>query len=189
MRTGRRELIRDLNRTLVLNLVREREGLSRASLARISGLSPSTVTSVTSSLLDDGYLLEDEQPEQPPAGLGRSAIGRPATMLRVDPAAGHAIGIKVTTDTLTAAITDLAAAPLGTATVPRGHESSATDVGDLFESAVKRRFGVKDASHVIPGHGGIMDRLDGFLVAAVVAAMIGIARGGLAAPARGLLVW
>jgi phosphatidate cytidylyltransferase len=61
--------------------------------------------------------------------------------------------------------------------------------GDLFESWVKRRFGAKDASHIIPGHGGIMDRLDGFLAAAALAALIGIARGGFAAPARGLLVW
>jgi len=67
--------------------------------------------------------------------------------------------------------------------------SAASQAGDLFESAFKRRFGVKDAGHVIPGHGGIMDRLDGFLVAAAVAALIGIVRGGLDAPARGLLVW
>jgi phosphatidate cytidylyltransferase len=67
--------------------------------------------------------------------------------------------------------------------------SAASQGGDLFESAFKRRFGVKDAGHVIPGHGGIMDRLDGFLAAAVVAAVIGVARGGLEAPARGLLVW
>jgi len=61
--------------------------------------------------------------------------------------------------------------------------------GDLFESAVKRRFGAKDASHIIPGHGGVMDRLDGFLVAALVALLIGSLHQGMAAPARGLLVW
>ena len=61
--------------------------------------------------------------------------------------------------------------------------------GDLFESAVKRRFGVKDASHVIPGHGGLMDRLDGFLAAAGVAALVGLARGGTDASARGLILW
>ena len=61
--------------------------------------------------------------------------------------------------------------------------------GDLFESAVKRHFGAKDASHLIPGHGGLMDRLDGFLVAAVAALLIGIIHQGIAAPARGLLVW
>jgi phosphatidate cytidylyltransferase len=61
--------------------------------------------------------------------------------------------------------------------------------GDLFESFVKRRFQAKDSSHLIPGHGGLMDRLDGFVCAATAAALIGVVRGGLAAPAHGLLVW
>ena len=64
-----------------------------------------------------------------------------------------------------------------------------TQVGDLFESAVKRRFGAKDASHLIPGHGGLMDRLDGFLVAGFAGLLIGLIRAGIAAPAQGLLVW
>jgi phosphatidate cytidylyltransferase len=71
--------------------------------------------------------------------------------------------------------------------------SIVAQAGDLFESAVKRRFGVKDASNLIPGHGGMMDRLDGFLVAALAAVLIGILRQGMtqgiAAPARGLLAW
>jgi phosphatidate cytidylyltransferase len=61
--------------------------------------------------------------------------------------------------------------------------------GDLFESAVKRQCGAKDASALIPGHGGLMDRLDGFLVAAFAALLIGIVRQGTDAPAQGLLVW
>jgi phosphatidate cytidylyltransferase len=67
--------------------------------------------------------------------------------------------------------------------------SVASQTGDLFESFVKRRFGVKDASHVIPGHGGLMDRLDGFIAASGVAALVGVMRGGLDAPARGFLLW
>jgi phosphatidate cytidylyltransferase len=61
--------------------------------------------------------------------------------------------------------------------------------GDLFESAVKRQFGVKDSSHIIPGHGGLMDRLDGFVAAIVLAAILGSLRGGVDGAGRGLMVW
>jgi phosphatidate cytidylyltransferase len=67
--------------------------------------------------------------------------------------------------------------------------SVVAQAGDLFESSLKRRFSAKDSGHLIPGHGGLMDRLDGFVVAAAIAALIGLCRGGIAAPARGLLVW
>ena len=67
--------------------------------------------------------------------------------------------------------------------------SIASQLGDLFESAVKRRFGVKDSSHIIPGHGGLMDRLDGFIAAIVLAAIFGLLRGGADGVGRGLMVW
>ena len=67
--------------------------------------------------------------------------------------------------------------------------SIASQAGDLLESAIKRHFDAKDASTLIPGHGGVMDRVDGFVVAAVAAAAIGIWRGGVDTPAHGLLVW
>src|SRR5262249_3933496 len=65
--------------------------------------------------------------------------------------------------------------------------SAASQAGDLFESGFKRRYGAKDASRLIPGHGGLMDRLDGFIAAALAATILGLMRGEV--PARGLLVW
>jgi len=67
--------------------------------------------------------------------------------------------------------------------------SIASQAGDLLESALKRQFGAKDASDLIPGHGGLMDRLDGFLTAVLAAVMVGLLREGFDGSARGLLVW
>lgn len=64
-----------------------------------------------------------------------------------------------------------------------------SQLGDLFESAIKRRFGVKDSSHIIPGHGGLMDRLDGFVAAIVLAAIFGFLRSGADGVGRGLMLW
>lgn len=63
-----------------------------------------------------------------------------------------------------------------------------SQAGDIFESSVKRHFGVKDSSILIPGHGGFMDRLDGFVAAASFATLIGVVRG-LPSIAEGLFVW
>ena len=67
--------------------------------------------------------------------------------------------------------------------------SVVAQLGDLFESAVKRRFGVKDSSQIIPGHGGLMDRLDGFVAAIVFVALIGFLRAGADGIGRGFMIW
>lgn len=67
--------------------------------------------------------------------------------------------------------------------------SVVSQAGDLFESSLKRRFNAKDASGLIPGHGGVMDRLDGFIIAALVAAVIGALRGGFEHAGSGVILW
>lgn len=67
--------------------------------------------------------------------------------------------------------------------------SLVAQAGDFFESSFKRHFGVKDSGRIIPGHGGLMDRVDGLTAAALAAATIGVVRAGADMAGAGLLLW
>lgn len=91
----------DYNQAVVLELVRRAEqGLSRAQIARRAGLSAQTISNITARLLAEGSLVEEGA--RPAAGLGR-----PGTVLRVDPDAHYAIGVHVDPAMVTCVLVDL----------------------------------------------------------------------------------
>lgn len=66
--------------------------------------------------------------------------------------------------------------------------SVVAQAGDFFESWIKRRNGVKDTSQIMPGHGGMMDRTDGLIAAAITLWLLGMAMAGQSAPAAAFFV-
>jgi len=99
MRTGSKRLLRDLNQSIVLNLIAERGPLSRADLARLGGLPAATITRIVADFVAAGLIMETASDE--------SSGGRRPILLRVNPVAGHVVGVKVREDTLTVALCDL----------------------------------------------------------------------------------
>ena len=127
------------------------------------------------------------------AYFGGRLIGGPKIWPRVSPsktwsgtltglAAGAAIGTGVVLRDPPAPTPMLPILLLSLAT------AALSQVGDALESAIKRHFGVKDSSSLIPGHGGLMDRLDGFVAAAVFAFVFGLIRAQTTV-AGGLFYW
>lgn len=97
---ARPNTIRDINKQIVLNYVREREPISRAEIARQTALQRSTVSSIINRLVDDGFIEE--------TGAGDSTGGRKPTMLRLRTDEVVAIGIDITPTTTTVATANLA---------------------------------------------------------------------------------
>lgn len=124
------------------------------------------------------------------AYFGGRLIGGPKLWPRLSPSktwSGFVVGVT------SGGLLGLAVAPAGSRALMVVLVGIAAGVlaqaGDILESAIKRRYGVKDTSRLIPGHGGAMDRLDGFITAAVFALGLGAARAGLDAAGVGLFNW
>lgn len=131
---GNRQLIRALNRSAVLNTVKSRGPIGRAEIARRTGLSPATVSSLTADLIERQLILETEP--------GESSGGRRPILLEINPGGGYVVGIKLTESHIIAALINLEAQVLDRrtddlpGTAPAQVVSSiATSVAQLLETA------------------------------------------------------
>jgi N-acetylglucosamine repressor len=111
-RRGDRDLIKAMNRNLILNILRRQGPLSRTQLTEISGLSVGAISQITSDLLDESWIIE--------IGEGDYTGGRRQMMLRLNPTAGYVVGLKLMENRIVGAVADLEA------TVLKYFESRAT---------------------------------------------------------------
>jgi predicted NBD/HSP70 family sugar kinase len=98
---GNRDLIRAMNRSIVLNVIKTYGPIARAEVARQTGLSPATVTGITAELIDEDLVFEKD--------MGDSSGGRRPILLAINPSGGYVIGIKLTETQAIGALTDLEA--------------------------------------------------------------------------------
>jgi len=96
---GNRDLIKEINRSLVLNLIKSQGPISRKDLASLSNLSPATVSGITADFIASDLVHE--------MGEGESTGGRRPILLRLNHQAGFVVGVKLMERTIISALTDL----------------------------------------------------------------------------------
>ena len=108
--TANRQLIRAINRSTVLNVVKAEGPISRTKIVRLSGLSPATVSEITGDLIAEGLIYEK--------AAGDSTGGRPPILLALNRDAAYVVGLKLAERQISAALTDIEATVHCTLTVP-----------------------------------------------------------------------
>lgn len=122
------------NAGLILDTMRRHGPISRVELAGRTGLSRSTVTEITGTLLRDGQLHLEETAPAPE----KSGRGRPRVLLRINPQASYAVGVRISVTHITVSVTDFVCEVVGSTKIPfRSSRQPPTVVADVVEDAVR----------------------------------------------------
>jgi N-acetylglucosamine repressor len=116
MLRGNRDLIKAMNRNLILNILRREGELSRTQMTEISGLSVGAVSQIINDLIQNAWILE--------IGEGDYTGGRRQMRLRLNPTAGYAIGLKLMENRVVGALTSFASTTLLEAEAPIDFDGS-----------------------------------------------------------------
>jgi glucokinase-like ROK family protein len=133
-RTGDQALVRQINLSLVMHVLRRRAPISRASLSQAIGLNKSTVSDLVSALLERQFVRE--------LGVKSSGIGRPGTLLTLNPRAGFIVSCEIGVDFIEVLVTDFAPEVIWQVQKPISPDIDQAiclrDVIDLLHQAVAR---------------------------------------------------
>ncbi len=159
MQRGNRDLIRSINRSILLNVIKTKGEISRAALATQTGLSPATVTTIAGQLIREGLVFEK--------ATGDSTGGRRPIMLAVNPQGGFVIGIKLMEGQVVGALTDLNATILAKDSLILVDKQVDTSVSTLVAlvNRLVRRAGIKKKQLMGVGIGlaGVVDFAQGIV--------------------------
>lgn len=122
---GSKDLMRAINRALILNRIKTSRAISRADLARQTGLSPATVTGITAELIEEDLVYEQ--------AAGDSSGGRPPILLAINPDGGFVVGIKLADKFAVGALADLNAVIHERITLALDARDAASVVSKLVE--------------------------------------------------------
>lgn len=157
--TGNRELIRAINSSHVLNAIKTYGPIGRADIARRTGLSPATVTSISANLISQNLVLEKS--------AGDSSGGRPPILLVINPKGGYVVGIKLTETNAVYALTDLEATVIAKSSmILSGHnpDQVVDDLAKMVTSFIReQKISKKQLLGVGVGVAGIVDAEEGIL--------------------------
>ncbi|MBI5964031.1 MAG: ROK family transcriptional regulator [Chloroflexi bacterium] len=157
--TGNRELIRAINRSHVLNAIKTYGPIGRADIARRTGLSPATVTSISAKLISQNLVFEKS--------AGDSSGGRPPILLVINPKGGYVIGIKLTETNAVCALTDLEATVIAKSSMLLSGHNPIRVVEDLAHMVTmfirEQKISKKQLLGVGVGLAGIVDANEGIL--------------------------
>lgn len=118
--SANRDLMRRMNEASVFGIIHDAGPISRAEIARRSGLSPATISGITGALIEEGIVRE--------VSTGISTGGRRPTLLAINRSAAIAIGVKLTAEHVVVAITDLGASLVEQRSAPLGPDLSPASV-------------------------------------------------------------
>lgn len=162
MKTADPELMRAINRFLVMDAIRRSGSISRVEISEQTELSPTTVSAITAALLEDGLIVPRQVAPAPD-----QVRGRPRIMLELNPEAALVCGAKLAPSKITIAVTNFQADVLSTVSIPiRVDRQPASVILDIVEDGVRScieaaGLQVEDINSLCVGVPGIVERASG----------------------------